>query len=131
MNHTIFDPKQLGKNVRYYRKRLRLSQDELADCIGVNVNTISRIESGGSKCSLETLLCLSHSLKVSPDLLLKGNFNPEYSRVENYYHTVSEELLRHIGESLQFKPKEKVKKVPDPLYEYYHSRSAAEPKYQL
>lgn len=123
-----FDPKALGRNIRFYRKRMKLRQEDLADIIGSNVNTISRIENGGSRCSLETLLMLSHALKVSPNLLLEGNFNPDLKSFSDYLHTVSCELVDHfdIKRALIFRQLEREDKVRSQVYRYRKERFIAE-----
>lgn len=48
--------KKLGLAIRQIRKRLKLSQSELADLAGVSLNYISQVERGKPKAQLDTLL---------------------------------------------------------------------------
>lgn len=52
------------------RKEKGLSQQALADAIGLHVNQIKRYESGSSQPSLETLKKISKALRVSIDSLV-------------------------------------------------------------
>lgn len=52
------------------RKRAGLSQRELADYVGVSMNTISRLERG-AKARYDTLLLLAQALQISPDRLCR------------------------------------------------------------
>ena len=54
------------------RKQLDLSQEELAEKLGVTRNTISRWELGNAKPSMEKLAMLSELCGVSLDELIRG-----------------------------------------------------------
>lgn len=62
----------IGKNIRYHRKKLGLSQDKLSKLAEVAYNTIVKIESGENQNpTLDTLKKISKALDVSVDELLK------------------------------------------------------------
>ena len=48
--------KHLGKNIKKRRKELHLTQQELADRLGLSLNFIGKIEVAFSKPSLDTLI---------------------------------------------------------------------------
>jgi transcriptional regulator with XRE-family HTH domain len=60
----------LGTNVRLARKAIALTQEDLADQIGVAQDYVSKLESGQKNPELATLLKLSSALKVEPHQLL-------------------------------------------------------------
>jgi transcriptional regulator with XRE-family HTH domain len=60
----------LGTNVRLARKAIALTQEDLADQIGVAQDYVSKLESGQKNPELATLLKLSSALKVQPHQLL-------------------------------------------------------------
>lgn len=62
---------QVGENVRHYRKLCFGNQEELSANVGMNVCTISRIESGMSNPKIETVFLLAKALGVEPVELLK------------------------------------------------------------
>ena len=61
---------QLGKRVRIRRRVLDITQEELAEKIGVCTSFIGHIERGTRKLSVETLHDLCRVLDVSADFLL-------------------------------------------------------------
>lgn len=64
------DYMQLGKRVRIRRQVLGLTQEGLAERIGVCTSFIGHIERGTRKLSVETLHDLCRALNVSADFLL-------------------------------------------------------------
>lgn len=67
---------QLSDNILQLRKALGLSQEQLAEQIGVSRQSISKWETGQSAPELDKLLALSRVFGVSTDALL-GNNAPE------------------------------------------------------
>ena len=56
--------KYLGLSISYFRKSRKLTQQQLADKMDVNYETISRIENGYTGISLDMLFSLSKALGV-------------------------------------------------------------------
>lgn len=56
---------KLGKKIRRARKNKGISQEELADRVGLHYTTISRIERGVSNPPVETVNKISKALRVS------------------------------------------------------------------
>lgn len=54
-------------NLKQIRKEAHLTQEELANCVGVRRETISQLESGKGNPSLLTVLKVAKVLKVSVD----------------------------------------------------------------
>ncbi|MDR0908745.1 MAG: helix-turn-helix domain-containing protein [Spirochaetaceae bacterium] len=65
-----------GRNVRFYRKNRQLSQERLAEILGITNNHLSNIETGNCFVSGELLEKLSASLGVSASALFY-NAKPE------------------------------------------------------
>lgn len=63
--------KILGRNVRDWRKRQGLSQEELALETGMKRGYVSDIERGTRNPSVKALGRLAAALKVEPDVLLR------------------------------------------------------------
>ena len=61
---------QLGKRVRIRRNVLGITQEGLAENIGVSTSFIGHIERGTRKLSVETLHALCKALETSADFLL-------------------------------------------------------------
>lgn len=67
------DYKALGIRIRQKRIEKRMTQDSLADIVGITSPHLSNIETGKTKVSLPTLIAISNALSVSPDRLLCDN----------------------------------------------------------
>jgi transcriptional regulator with XRE-family HTH domain len=59
----------LGENLRAARKRLALTQEQVAERSGVQAGEISRIEAGKRDPQVSTVLKLAEGLEVSPGSL--------------------------------------------------------------
>ena len=62
----------IGQNVRASRLKADLTQECLAELVGVHWQTISYIESGKVPCSVLTFARISQVLEVSPNRLFEG-----------------------------------------------------------
>ena len=57
--------KELGKNIKFYRKKSGLTQQELADKMGISLNFMGKIEVAFSKPSLDTLISFAEVFNIS------------------------------------------------------------------
>lgn len=62
----------MGKRIAQRRKEMRLTQEQLADKMGVSLQTISCIELGKKAVRPENLANLCSQLSVSSDYILYG-----------------------------------------------------------
>ena len=60
----------IGNNVRENRKKLGLSQEELADLSGVHRTYIGAVERGEKNISALSIAKIAKALKIKPDKLL-------------------------------------------------------------
>lgn len=104
----------LGTNVVVRRAKLRLSQVELAECSGVHRATISAIESGEGRATLDVLAKLAAALKVRVDKLLVPVpvvDRPDAAELARRAETPVEEftdardLLAAVEDSLRYSPR--------------------------
>lgn len=70
---------EFGKLVRRHRVRLNLTQDQLADRVGLSRTSITNIEKGRQKVLIHHLIHLAESLQVSPEALLPPVGMPQIS----------------------------------------------------
>lgn len=63
--------KTLGLNVKFYRMKLALSQEQVAELVNISTDTISNIETGKFETSILTIIDIARVLKVSIDDLSK------------------------------------------------------------
>ncbi len=64
---------QLGLNIAFYRKRKGLTQEKLAEIVGLSRNHISKIEAMNinSSLSLDALFDIAEALDISAERLLE------------------------------------------------------------
>lgn len=61
---------EIGQRIRKIRKAHGLSQEELAEKIGISTTHMSHIETGNTKLSLPVLVSIASVLEVQTDDLL-------------------------------------------------------------
>ncbi len=64
---------EIGQRIRKYRKANSLSQEDLAERVGISVTHMSHIETGNTKLSLQVLVDIATVLEVRTDDLLRTN----------------------------------------------------------
>lgn len=67
------DYNAIGNRVRYYRKRMNITQQKLAELSNQEPSNISHIERGATKLGLPTIINIANALNVSVDELLCDN----------------------------------------------------------
>lgn len=65
--------KEMGNRILIKRKKLNLSQEQLAEKAGISSQIVSSAERGAKAVRPENLLKISMALGVSADYLLSGN----------------------------------------------------------
>lgn len=68
----MFDVAAMGARIRSLRLNKQMTQEQLADRLGLSVSFVGHIERGNRQPSLETLVGLADALDVSTDFLLMG-----------------------------------------------------------
>lgn len=77
--HMNFDAKLLGKRINEQRKKMNITQEQLAEMLGKSVPLVYYYSSGKRVPPPETLYKLSKILKVSSDYLLGLSDHPTSS----------------------------------------------------
>ena len=82
--------KELGKRIQVIRKSKNLTQEELAEKIGIDTKSVSKIENGGSYPGAETLTAIIKVFDIAPyELFL---FNSEIP-----YDEMKEEIIKSLN----------------------------------
>ena len=68
-SNKMWDPKQIGLNVSYYRKKRKITQQVLCEKVDISRTHMSRIETGQSMPSISLLYRLAEALDVEPGKL--------------------------------------------------------------
>jgi len=66
----VLDYYKIGQRIRSYRKILGISQDQLAEQVGISVTHMSHIETGNTKLSLTVFVAIAKALNVPADNIL-------------------------------------------------------------
>ncbi len=87
--------KVFAKNLREYRKRLGMTQTELAEAIGMTRSAVNNYEAGKSEPAFETFVKIFRVLGLDPmDLMVEHESYPDYYRMMQV--TEDEELLLEL-----------------------------------
>lgn len=65
----------LGRRVRDTRRQQSLTQEKLAEKVGISASFLGHIERGSRIASLETLVALCNTLHVTPQYLLSASLS--------------------------------------------------------
>lgn len=89
----------IGKRIQKFRRKLKMSQEQLAEQINVSVPHMSNIENGKTKFSIQVLIKLAGALDTTPDRLLLDQLkdsNQAHDRIEEEIcHELSDCTLEH------------------------------------
>lgn len=88
----------LGLRIKELREKAKMTQDTLAELVGIDPKHLSRIENGRNYPSLETLERLIYNLDVN------------FEDIFNFEHITSrEQLINKIGNYVNSLPDDKLK----------------------
>lgn len=82
----------IGETIKYLRKEKDITQDELADILGVSNQSVSRWECGMCYPDMELLPAISDFFGVTVDKLLGVNEKIEQNKVEQYLKRFQEAI---------------------------------------
>lgn len=100
--------KIMGQRIAARRKSLKLTQEELAEQIGVSVQMISNLELGKKAIRPDNLAKVCEVLELSADFVLTGSDTKTAvdAVAEKLVHLTDEEL-RMIGDMIDYMSKKK------------------------
>lgn len=92
----------IGHNVHKYRISAGLTQEELAEKVGIGASFIARIESGQKIMSVPVLYKIAEALHVSTDMLLYDKMDISTSeKVQTIINSYSPETISHAEKILR------------------------------
>lgn len=71
----IFEHSEIGNKLFYFRKKLGLTQAEVAEAADLSTRTYANIERGNANMRIETILKICKVLNITPDDVLTQNDN--------------------------------------------------------
>ena len=87
----------LSDNIRSYRKKNNLSQDELAEKIGVSRQSVSFWETGQTQPTLDNIISLSKIFNISSDELLGNTESINIMQNEDTVSTIKKKKIKYSG----------------------------------
>lgn len=66
------DYQAMGRRIRKRRRWMDMTQDQLAEKVGVCTSFVGHIERGSRKLSVETLWAICKALEISMDKIVAG-----------------------------------------------------------
>jgi transcriptional regulator with XRE-family HTH domain len=87
-----YDANESGKRIHALRKKHGMTQEELAEKIGVNASFLSRVERGTKSCSVDMLVNLSEVFSTTLDYLVLGKNAPETAEVKEEINDIVRKL---------------------------------------
>ena len=100
---------RLGQHIQMYRERAGISQEQLAEHMGVSITSVSNIERGANYPSFENFIKILNFIGASPDEVL-------LDIVEKAQVTKTNELWDNIKD-LETEKKKKILRVVEILIE--------------
>ena len=79
---------ELGTNLKQLRKERNLTQEDLAECLGVSPQTVSKWENNISMPDLSMLPVLADYFGTTVDILIRHDTNKEKSELKDLAKSV-------------------------------------------
>lgn len=101
-------PATVGERLKKLRKRKKLSQQELADRLGINRSTYARYETGDTQADYDTLVKIANFFDTSVDYLLGRTNIPDpiptiaFHRTDDPMADLPEEARKSVEEFLEY-----------------------------
>lgn len=90
-----------GQRIRRFRKQKHLTQEALAELVGISASFLGHVERGSRIASLETLMQLCRALAVSPNELLGHELIAQYGELPEKVSISPELLMEDIAALLR------------------------------
>ena len=85
----LFDFRAIGNKLLAIRKRIGMTQAEVAEAAGLSDRTYADIERGTVNMRIETILRICQVLHITPDEILTEDRNPETIQQEQLWEQLS------------------------------------------
>ena len=85
--------KEVGKLIQLYREKAHISQEELAETIGLSITAISNIERGVNYPTLENFIKIANTIHAPADELLEPDVDSLSTSTLSPYFFIKTNLL--------------------------------------
>lgn len=96
----------IGRNIKQYRREKKMTQENMAQCVGITPLNYGRLERGERNVSLEQLDRIAEILEVPILKLLVGAFPDEQIEQAEDEQTAFVCTMGHLSKSLDARQKE-------------------------
>ncbi|MCR5823421.1 MAG: helix-turn-helix domain-containing protein [Lachnospiraceae bacterium] len=103
---------KISENIKQYRKKMNMTQEELAEALGVTVGAVSKWENGNNVPDVVTMMDLADFFNISMDELL--SFDMSSKKIEDMCKKMDEFSINHRFD-------EAISVVNDALSRYPHN----------
>ena len=89
----------MGTRIRKCRKQMKITQEALSEQVGISASFLGHIERGTRVASIETLIAICNTLKVTPQYLLADSLDLDIfdaSNDPNEKDPIMKEKLLHL-----------------------------------
>ena len=108
------DYSKLGKRIREERKKLNLTQAQLAEAIDISDTYMGAIERGERSLTLDTLVRLVERLGVTVDYMLSDSVSDSDSNIMNQ--------IKQVIDNQRPKPPYKIDIIKQPFYRHINQQ---------
>ena len=95
----------IGKNIRYYRECKKLTQEKLAEKVGLSPKHLSRLEAGRHIPYFDTIIMIAKEVDIRIDALLEGveenHINTFLTMMKSDISTMSTNQLKMLKQCIK------------------------------
>lgn len=95
-----YDAEKIGKRIQVLRQESGLTQEALADGLGVSAGHLNKIEKGTKGTSMDLLIDITEFFNVSSDYILFGKRNDSKEIIESIHLVIGQ--LREIEKKISW-----------------------------
>lgn len=81
----VLDYKTLGKRIKFYRKQMHITQEQMAEQLDLSLSFISQIERGVTKMSLDTFVDICDLIDCPASDLIEQSTIPSEDQSLGFY----------------------------------------------
>lgn len=112
MSKKIITSREIGEKIKKRRKELRISQEQLAEILGVTFQQVQRYENGTNRLNVENIQIVADTLSVPVSYFFKYDKTPMVTERPAFYLPSDENrLLRYFRKIRNNSSKDTVIKV--------------------